>query len=1118
MAEKKNKDPVAKGSSRLKKAAGTILRQAASELASTSKGSDPLADFLFNNVQNSSRRKDVQARRAIPYYDRVQASRNIGDYRGKEIKDITTRRLKLPTISTGDKRVDSEMTRVFSQIGGVVNDLQEQTRNAFRSIDKRTTSLEGSVKNIYTRLDKVQAGNKILADQFGDLLKEIDGEKRRARSTTSATDLEKAMADRRARAQSMKRDEKGRFVKEDESSGWGFAGAAAGAYGGLRALKGGAAALGRGALPYAGIGAVIAGTAAVRQTDESKKDIYKSDVEKYGREKADALKKVRSGGITGKLNDWLDDIAQGKFPGSSSDTDPKKTADAKPVAEINLVSRNSISIEADKDVSLTAKNDITIKATRIIFDGDVVFKKNASAGGQKPSSPDVKQRALPSSEDLRDPRNSFEPASVQSPGSISGRAMGSQGSGSSDPVQTSSGSIASPMGRSTGSVSGSDLGTLGSNPGGPLGALIARGESGARGYNAYNRGTANQPKARVDFSQMTLGQVMAEQSKSKGDPSRLFAVGKYQVIPSTMRAAVKALGLDPKQQFTPELQEKIYRDYLIKQKQKSIGDYITGKHNNLHSALNGLASEWAAIADPSTGKSKYGGSNAASISSGQAAKALQAQRQAYQDNIKAGMKPDEAYAKSFDVTPNQSVAQSSGPKTASLDPSIGTSNSKTEFSPSDQMKRGYHTGGKLTLGDREYTFGSGGAGLGSIPYGSHKIGKFDTGAERAAMGRSFRRDAFNLPMAINDPKIGATQGGKRLGILIHGSSGSTVDQILTHGCLGISKKDWPEFKKNLIDYQKKYGNLVLDIGPSGARIRSAKDVPQNQVTRDPSQFVAQEKGKETPFVDTPKGSNPFDDPMSAALGINDIDKVTGSPVAGTELDGSAKPIRLEDQLGFRKSDNVEDRRQVDTSSPYNGKKWKPRDTVAMQQARKDMGLDFSDKDVDRVKAQGREDWKNFSELKQLDKDKAFQDSTGVKFPGYNRDRHSELEQQYNKDISEFKKNDGFDSLSGYVTAGKVSADRLENPSPAQYEAKMPKPVAPDLDPASEDSGKRITAEIKDEASRPSQMASRSTPQGTQSDTSIRRPTHDPEAAGPTPGSDGYGSKKADPDGCAFCSV
>ena len=55
---------------------------------------------------------------------------------------------------------------------------------------------------------------------------------------------------------------------------------------------------------------------------------------------------------------------------------------------------------------------------------------------------------------------------------------------------------------------------------------------------------------------MTVAEIMAAQALPEGDSNRLFAVGKYQVIPSTMKGAAAAMGLTGKEQFTPELQER----------------------------------------------------------------------------------------------------------------------------------------------------------------------------------------------------------------------------------------------------------------------------------------------------------------------------------------------------------------------------------------------------------------------------------------------------------------------------------------------------------------------------------------------------------------------------------
>jgi hypothetical protein len=70
---------------------------------------------------------------------------------------------------------------------------------------------------------------------------------------------------------------------------------------------------------------------------------------------------------------------------------------------------------------------------------------------------------------------------------------------------------------------------LAGGAGGILGELISKGEGD---YNSFNRGKAGDAHGqKIDFSQMTLAAIMQEQAKDKNDPTRLFAVGKYQVVP-----------------------------------------------------------------------------------------------------------------------------------------------------------------------------------------------------------------------------------------------------------------------------------------------------------------------------------------------------------------------------------------------------------------------------------------------------------------------------------------------------------------------------------------------------------------------------------------------------------
>ncbi|HZX72568.1 MAG TPA: peptidoglycan-binding domain-containing protein [Rhodanobacter sp.] len=188
----------------------------------------------------------------------------------------------------------------------------------------------------------------------------------------------------------------------------------------------------------------------------------------------------------------------------------------------------------------------------------------------------------------------------------------------------------------------------------PLLDLIVQGESGAAGYNAYNRGTyvdANGgkhirgPNGAIDFSSLTVGQVHDRQHLRSDDANRVFAVGKYQVIPATMDDAIIKLNLDRNQPFTPTLQDRIFSEYLIVDKRPDIHGYITDQPGvTLKAAQRSLAAEWAGFGDPDRGgASHYGGANHASITLAQSESALKQMRASYQADLARGLSPTEAW-------------------------------------------------------------------------------------------------------------------------------------------------------------------------------------------------------------------------------------------------------------------------------------------------------------------------------------------------------------------------------------------------------------------------------------------------------------------------------------------
>ena len=125
-------------------------------------------------------------------------------------------------------------------------------------------------------------------------------------------------------------------------------------------------------------------------------------------------------------------------------------------------------------------------------------------------------------------------------------------------------------------------------------------------YNAYNKGTldnkiipADKP---IDFSQMSVSEFLRRGSLSPGDPDRLFAVGRYQIIPKTMEGLIKSLKLDPKTTYLDSAtQDLLFAKGLTTsvQGRGAVDDYIKGKPGvTRDDAILALAKEFASIGVP----------------------------------------------------------------------------------------------------------------------------------------------------------------------------------------------------------------------------------------------------------------------------------------------------------------------------------------------------------------------------------------------------------------------------------------------------------------------------------------------------------------------------------------
>lgn len=137
-----------------------------------------------------------------------------------------------------------------------------------------------------------------------------------------------------------------------------------------------------------------------------------------------------------------------------------------------------------------------------------------------------------------------------------------------------------------------------------LGA-IGKAEGGSMGYDAINRGKAGDtPGGMPGLSNMSVGEVMKLQEDKK-----VFAAGKYQIIPSTLKGLVDSGVVKREDKFDSATQDKLANELIQRRLAKAGDDPIKQQFE--------LSKEFASIANPYTGVSYYAGrgNNKASIAS-----------------------------------------------------------------------------------------------------------------------------------------------------------------------------------------------------------------------------------------------------------------------------------------------------------------------------------------------------------------------------------------------------------------------------------------------------------------------------------------------------------------------
>lgn len=129
-----------------------------------------------------------------------------------------------------------------------------------------------------------------------------------------------------------------------------------------------------------------------------------------------------------------------------------------------------------------------------------------------------------------------------------------------------------------------------------------RGYNETLGYGAFTGGD-------VDLVTMTLLEIDALQTRMLKHPANSFnssALGRYQIVRTTLRAIRKTLKLSPSALFDAEMQDRC-ACYLLGL--RGIDKYLTGRLSE-DTLINNLAHEWASLPTTS-GKGAYAGQNVA---------------------------------------------------------------------------------------------------------------------------------------------------------------------------------------------------------------------------------------------------------------------------------------------------------------------------------------------------------------------------------------------------------------------------------------------------------------------------------------------------------------------------
>lgn len=150
----------------------------------------------------------------------------------------------------------------------------------------------------------------------------------------------------------------------------------------------------------------------------------------------------------------------------------------------------------------------------------------------------------------------------------------------------------------------------------------------------------------LNFDSMTTADVQRAQKKHEGAGGATGAAGLFQIMPATLKEAVRKGKIPADMRWTRQNQINVVGAYLLFDKRAdSVGAYLSGQSNDRTAAQEGMAAEFAGFKRPS-GKGAYDGvqGNRATVSADEVGAALDRAREAYRQALPRGREVAQAAA------------------------------------------------------------------------------------------------------------------------------------------------------------------------------------------------------------------------------------------------------------------------------------------------------------------------------------------------------------------------------------------------------------------------------------------------------------------------------------------